>query len=271
MWGFETVFKASLIRSRDYDLDLGLIWNYQKYEVTDLGGTEPIYDYFNVNVIKEGLPKHEFYTWKVIGALFNPEDGTYAGVNTTEDRVDFGNPIPNHTGSFSINFKFLKNFNFYALAGWALNRKMLNYTKEYSTRFGNVPEYNHLEAQLGLTTEHSEIPRLTPGTQSYIDAANKFAKLDYNFEGNYIEDAQYFKIRELSLSYSFKDLLPETGYNYINDIIVGISALNVWTITNYSGADPEINVDGSRSLTRGVDFLTLQHPKVFNFWVRVAL
>ncbi len=269
-WGIESLVKASLIRSTNYALDLSFIWNYQKNEVTDLGGTEPIYDGFDVNVIKVGLPKHEFYTWKVLGAKFNP-DGTYAGVNATQDRVDFGNPIPNNSGSFSIYFKFFKNFNLYALAGWALNRKMFNSTKQFAAQFNNIPEYNTLQAQLGLTTADPAVTRLIPGTPEYINAANKFAKMDYTYAGNYIEDAQYLKIREISLSYSFKDLLPEFRYNYIKDITVGISALNVFTLTNYSGADPEVNFDGSRSLSRGQDFLTLQHPRAYNLWVKVAL
>ncbi len=261
-WGFETLIQANLIRSKKYGLDIRLIWNYQNNEVTSLGGAEPIYDpYFNVNVIKVGLPKHEFYAPKVLGAKFNP-DGTYKTVNTTSGNVDLGNPIPNTTGSFSVNFKFLKNFNLYALTVWALNRKMLNYTKLRAASAGNVPAYNALKAELA---------RLTPGTSQYIDAANKFAKMDPNYYANYIEDAGYFKLRELSLSYSFRDILHGTGYNYIKDITVGISVLNVLTLTNYSGSDVEINSWGSRSLSRGVDFFSLQHPRVYNFWIRVDI
>ena len=261
-WGFEAHLKASLIRSRDYGLDLSFIWNYQKNEVTDFGGAEPNYDYwFDSNVIKEGLPKHEFYTWKSLGAKFNP-DGTYAGPIVTEDRVDLGNPIPNHTGSFSITFRFLKNFNLYALTSWALNRKMLNVTKKFAASLGNIPEYNKLQ---------SELNQLTPGTREYKDVADQYAKMDPDYFGNYIEDAQYFKIREISLSCSFKELISQIGYNYIKDIIVGVSALNLWTLTNYSGADPEINSLGSRSDTRGADYLTLQHPRVYNLWVRINL
>ncbi len=269
-WGFETLLKANLIRSKEYGLNLSLIWNYQNNEVTSLGGASPIFEYFNVNVIKEGLPKHEFYTYKVLGAKFNP-DGTYAGVNATNYKVDFGNSIPNHTGSFSISFKFLKNFNFYALADWALNRRMYNYTKLYASKGGNVPGYNTLKAKLGLTPDHPEITRLTPGSSQYIDAANRFARMDYTYPGNYIEAAAYLKIGELSLSYSLRDLLPEINFNDIKNIIVGISALNIWTLTNYSGPDVNLNVYGSRSLSRGVDFLSLEHPRVYNFWIRVAL
>ena len=268
--GFESHLQASLIRSRDFGLSLSLIWNYQSNEVTDLGGAEPLYDHFGINVIKVGLPKHEFYAQKVFGANFKP-DGTYDGPAATKSAVDLGNPIPNHTGSFSINFRFLKNFNFYALSEWALNRKMYNLTKEIAESNGNVPEYNILEAQLGLIPNHPEISRLTPGTQEYIDAAKKFAKLDYNYPGNFIEDAAYFKIGELSLSYSLKDLLPGSEFNYLKNITIGVSALNVWTLTNYSGADVEVNSNGVHSLSRGIDLFTLQHPRVYNFWVRLSM
>ena len=270
-WGFESLLKASLIRSRDYRLDLSLIWNYQNNLVTNLGGTEPIISW--VNAIKEGLPKHEFYDYKVLGAKFD-SFGIYTGVeNTTKERVDLGNPIPNHTGSFTIKFRFLKNFNLYALMNWALNRKMLNVTKAYAALNGDVPEYNILEAQLGITTD-PEITLLKPGTQEYINAANRYARLDPNYASNYIEDAGYLKIRELSLSYNFRDFLPKTNYNYLKDIVIGVSVLNVWTFTKYSGADIELNATdnvGNISLARGIDFYTLQHPRVYNMWVRISL
>lgn len=260
-WGFESLIKANLIRSKDYELNLSLIWNYQHNIVTSLGGGEPLYDYYNINIIKEGLPKHEFYARKVLGAKFNP-DGTYAGVNATSEPVALGNPIPDHTGSFSVNFRFLKNFNLYALMDWALDRKMFNATKLTAAAAGNVPEYNRLEAELN---------QLTPGTREYIDAANKYAEMDPDYFGNYIEKADYLKIRELSLSFSLKGLLPPPAFDYLNNIIVGVSALNVWTFTGYSGPDVELNTTGSRTLTRGMDAYTLMHPRVYNFWVRISM
>ena len=112
--GFESLLQANLLTSPDFGLDLSFIWNYQTNEVTSLGGAQPIFDGFNQNVIKEGLPKHEFYMVKVMGAKFDA-NGAYAGVDVSTDRYDFGNPIPSHTGSFTINFRFLKNFNLYVL------------------------------------------------------------------------------------------------------------------------------------------------------------
>ncbi|MHB1689002.1 MAG: carboxypeptidase-like regulatory domain-containing protein [Ignavibacteriaceae bacterium] len=271
--GFESLLQANLLSSRDFGLDLSFIWNYQKNEVTDLGGAQPIFDGFNNNVIKEGMPKHEFYVVKVNGAKFDA-NGKYAGPDVTTDRFDFGNPIPSHTGSFTVNFRFLKNFNFYALADWALNRKILNDTQAFAALLGNSVPYQRLKNLLGLAPKSQVDPSitpLTPGTAEYIAAANSYAKLDGNYSSNYIENAQFFKIRELSISYSFRDLLNDfLGQYKIKDIILGLSARNVWTSTPYTGADVEVNSNGGRSLTRGWDFLTLQNPRVYNVWMRVS-
>lgn len=267
-WGIEALLQATPFHYQDYRLDLSLIWNYQTNEITDLGGAQPLFDGFDLNVIDVGLPKHEFYTPKVLGAKFN-EDGTYAGVDVTKDRVALGNPIPSNSGSFSLNFSFLKNFHLYVLADWALDYKIFNNTKLFALRFGNVPEYNDLREALGLTGDNQT---LTPGTAAYNEAANKLAHLDWHHDANFIEDADHFKIREVSLSYSFKDFLPEFYANsYIKDLVVGVSARNIFTTSKYSGADVEVNFDGGRSLSRGQDFLTMQNPKVYNFWVRIGI
>jgi len=278
--GFETLIQATPIRTRNYEIDLSFIWNYQNNKVTELGGAQPIYN-FDVNVIKEGLPKHEFHTWKVVGAEFDA-NGVYAGPkeyvtpNTTDDdRVSFGNPLPEQTGSFSLNFRFLKNFRLYALCDWAIGHKVFNYTSQFATRFGNNPKYNKLANQLDLAGGASldtNIVRLTAGSEAYNEAADEYAKLDTGYDGNYIQDADYFKIREISLSYSFKDLLAKlSDYRLVNDLIIGISGRNLLTLTKYEGADVEVNVTGSRGGTRGIDFLTLQNPTVYNFWLRIAL
>ena len=69
----------------------------------------------DLGLIKEGLPKHAFYTKKVKGALFN-DDGTYAGPDVEDERSYCGTPIPKYTGAFSINLRFMKNFNLYVLS-----------------------------------------------------------------------------------------------------------------------------------------------------------
>ncbi len=274
-WGFESLIQYSPIRSADYSLSLSLIWNYQNNRVLNLGGAQPIYDGFNVNVIKEGLPRSEYYALISTGAKYDA-NGKYIGSIASTDRVDLGNPIPNSTGSFTINFKFLKNFTFYTFAEFALRFKIFNDTKLFSSRFGNNPTYNLYRAQLGLPAAAPgvapNVNPLTPGTPEYKAVAEKYAKLDYAYSGNYIEDADYLTIREVTLSYDFTDILRDFELiTYIKYFSAGFTVRNLARFTKYSGPDVEINSNGSRALSRGLDFLTLQTPRTVNFWVRIGL
>ena len=61
----------------------------------------------------------------------------------------------------------------------------------------------------------------------------------------YTEDATFFKLRELSLSYTLKQL-GNSKLKFIRNIRLGLTGRNLFTLTNYSGIDPE----GGRS-TRG--------------------
>lgn len=273
-WGFESQLRYSPIRTADYNLDFSLIWNWQRNQVTDMGGAQPI---FSVNnTISVGMPKFEFYTYKSTGPNFDPATGKYLGSIKSTDRVDLGNPLPNHTGSFTVTFKFLKNFTFYMFTEWALDLKIFNNTHLFANRMGNNPEYNRLRALLGLP-EISKgvapaVTALTAGTQEYIDVATKYASLDYSYAGNYIEPADYFIFRELSLSYDFTELIKE--YNlipYLKGLVGGISVRNLARLTKYSGSDVELNYTGSRTIAKGNDFLTLQTPRTINFWVRIGL
>lgn len=269
-WGFETLIQFSPIREADYGLDLTLIWNYQKSEVTNLGGSQPIYAGFNSsNVIKEGLRKGEFYAPQVLGANFNPTTGAYTGVLTTVDangapqNVDLGSPLPDHSGSLAVNFRFLKKFTLYLFGEWGLNFKVYNYTKGFASQVGNNPTRNDLSAKLST---------LTPGTQEYINTANAYAFTDGRYVSNFLERADYFVIREISFSYDFTDLMSDYGLTgAFKSITAGISGRNLARFTKYSGPDFEVNAFGSRSIAQGTDFLTLQTPRTVNFWVRLGL
>ncbi len=280
--GFETLLQYSPIRSTDYSLNLSLIWNYQKNEVKSLGGAQPIFG--GNNVIQEGKPKFQFFTYTSTAATYNATTNLYTGSVRSVDRVDLGNPVANHTGSFTVNFKFLKNFNLYAFTEWSLGNKIFNNTQLFANRRGNGTDYNMMNALLGLApivtadvvkglpSSNPQVTPLTPGTPEYIALAEKFAKLDWRYAGNYIEDADYLIIREVSLSYDFSDILSEYDITkYLKGLAIGVSVRNLARFTKYSGADVEFNFTGSRSITRGADFLTLQNPRTINFWVRIGL
>jgi len=281
--GLEFLLRASPLRTRNFSVDLTVIANHQDNEVKSLGGAQPIFDGFDINVIKDGLPKHEFYTRQVTGVIYDA-NGFYSGAERTTDRVALGNPIPKNTGSFTLNVRFLKNFNLYALADWATKMKMFNNTELFSRRFGNDPEFNRVATQLGIAgtskaggvasfaTPVAGVTALTPGTAEYRAAAERFVRMDHRYNVNFIEDADYIKLREVSLSYSLRDLLLKSfASSYLKDVTVGVSGSNLWMSTKYSGADVELNFAGARSLIRGQDFLTLMQPRSYYLFMNFSL
>jgi len=274
--GFETYIQYTPIRTADYNLQLGFIWNFQENKVTDLGGAQPLYYGFNsVETIQVGLPKYQFYTFKSVGPKYDAS-GKYIGSIASTERINIGSPVPKNTGSFTLNFRFLKDFTLYGFAEWGLNYKIYNFTKSFAARFGNVPEYNKYNYLLGLAeiapnTAPKDLTKLTPGTPEYNAASEKFAAMDWRNPASYIEDADYLIIREVSLSYDFTSLLRDFELNsYVKNFAMGLSVRNLARITKYSGADVEFNSQGSRSDARAVDFGTLQTPRTVNLWVRLG-
>lgn len=283
-WSVEHTLRMTPIMSRNVRLDLTLINSYQKNEVKDLGGAQPIFDGFSHSVIKKGLPKYEFYMQKVNGALLDPNTGLYAGVDATADRVSLGNPIAPYKGSFSFNLDLFQFANLYMLADWNIGNKTMYYTRSFMIAFRNDVEYGRLYEQVinpvrvanGLSPIDYdangviETP-LTPGTPEYEKAANQYAKLQRAYPSNYLYDGSYFKLREITLSLNLSKYLNPYIGNYVSKVVLAFSAVNVLTITDYPGTDPEINFDGARSGFRGQEFLTLQHPRTYTMTLRFEL
>ena len=276
--GIEASIGADLVRTEDYGLDVNLIWNWQENEVVDLNDQGPIIANYQVNAIEEGLPKHEYYAVITTGARFN-EDGTYAGPVESEGRVRLGNPIPDHTGSFALNFRFLEDFNMRGMADWGLGKRVFSIFRQFAARNGGYVPFAEMAARLGLeddwgwitSVDFDDYTPLTPGTQEYMDLAHEFARMDPFYRGNYIFDADYFVLRELSLSYDATDLLSRFGApSQVRGITVGVAGKNLVRRSEYADGDFEVNAPGARSSAWGIDYGTVPPPRVLNFWVNLA-
>jgi TonB-dependent starch-binding outer membrane protein SusC len=277
--GIEAALGGDLIRTERYGLNFNLIWNWQENEVVDLGGEGPIIANYQVNAIAEGLPKHEFYAVVTTGARFD-EDGRYAGVVESDGRVRLGNPIPDHTGSFALNFRFLRDFNMTGLADWGLGKQVFSIFRQFAARNGGYVPFAEMAARLGLdnqwgwitSIDFDDYTPLTPGTPEYTALAHEFARMDPFYRGNYIFDADYLVLRELSLSYDFTEMLSRFGLisPTVRGMTVGVAAKNLLRFSQYKDGDFEVNAPGARSSAWGIDYGTVPPSRVMNFWVNVA-
>jgi TonB-dependent SusC/RagA subfamily outer membrane receptor len=270
--GVETQLDVAVLELDNYQVDVSANYTYQTSEVQDLDG-QLIQGGFERNVIKEGLPPAAFFGFKVDGAQFT-EDGVYNGPNIVDtdgdgdvdqdDRVQLGNPNPDHYGGFSISARLFGNLTISGRAEYQIGQQVYNGTYRFATRFGNNPRFSELSGQLG---------ELEPGTQEYRRAANEFAELqnsDRVSTSNFLEDADFLKIREIGIGYDFTGLVDEAVELPVREFRLRLSGRNLFTFTEYGGPDPQVNQTGARTITQGTDFLTLQTPRTFSATLSVG-
>jgi TonB-dependent SusC/RagA subfamily outer membrane receptor len=265
--GVETGLDVAVLDLDNYQVDFSANYTYQTSEVKELGG-QLIQGGFERNVIKEGLPPGVFFGFKVDGAQFT-ENGVYNGPNIVDtdgdgdidqdDRVQLGNPNPDHYGGFSLNVQLFDNLTISGRAEYQLGLQVYNGTYRFATRFGNNPKFNELSSKLGS---------LEPGTPEYREAANQFAELENSDRvstSNFLEDADFLKVREIAVGYDFTDLINRAVQTNlpVREFRVRLSGRNLFTFTEYGGPDPQVNQTGARTITQGTDFLTLQTPRTF--------
>ena len=85
-----------------------------------------------------------------------------------------------------------------------------------------------------------------------------------NFSSYYLEDASYIKLDNLTVGYTFK--FKEN--KYIDNLRVYLTGQNLFTITSYSGQDPEINTTSVGN--SGIDYPSF-YPRVASVLLGVNL
>ncbi|WP_170179825.1 SusC/RagA family TonB-linked outer membrane protein [Flavivirga rizhaonensis] len=176
------------------------------------------------------------------------------GVINGDDRTTIGSPVPDFFGSLNLTFNY-KNFdvgfNFYGSYG----SEILNLVKrelESASGYGNSASFSN------VSTEYFNNRWTGEGS------SNTFARAlidDGNIQNNrassyFVEDGSYFRLRNLNVGYSLpSDVIEKLG---LSNLRIYASAQNVFTITDYSGSDPEIgqnaDINGNSSVTtRGID------------------
>jgi hypothetical protein len=186
-----------------------------------------------------------------------------------------GTPIPLYNLAFSANFKFLRYFTFSVLFESAMGHSVSNQTRSIQVSYGNVKEYNDLQTQLfgdNSDPDNPIAPLYEPGTAGYKGLAEKYAKMDPNWAANYIEPADWFRIRDISFRIDAYEFLKDfIGNPYVKEINFVASVHNAALWSDYHGIDPQVHFDGSRtSVSRGIDFITMPSPRTYNFQVNIG-
>ena len=121
--------------------------------------------------------------------------------------------------------------------------------------------YNQQVAEIGhwrYEGQITDIPRL----------AFNDPKLNNRFSDRWIEDGSYLRMKTLSVAYQIP--VPESWQSWLQGVSVWGEARNLFTLTKYTGNDPEFSV-GNSVLYQGVDCGNVAQSRSFILGVKINL
>jgi len=150
------------------------------------------------------------------------------GIINDKDRTNIGNFNPTFTFGITNNVTY-KNFELTVFLQGSQGNKVLNFTRWYTE--GGVSNGNYSSDVIGRWTSTgttNTMPRLV------LNDPNGNNRVSDRF----VEDASYIRLKNIRLSYS----LPAKWIKgaTMKKAVVYVSSQNLFTITNYSGMDPEV-------------------------------
>ena len=161
------------------------------------------------------------------------------GILDDKDRTYIGSPHPNLLMGLNLNFNY-KNFDLGLFFNASLGNDIYNLTK-FNGQFFNQAAYNKDASVLDAWTEENidaTIPRL-----SLDDPNNNIRPSSY-----FLEDGSYLKLNNLQFGYTLPALkLKGTSLRVYTQVS------NVFTLTKYSGLNPQIGLQSYTSSNRNLD------------------
>lgn len=181
------------------------------------------------------------------------KDLNYDGVLDENDKTWIGNPYPDLMLGLNLGFAY-KNIDFTANFYGTFGNDIYNKTKGlYSGTSGQNVWAGTLEKAWHGEGTSNDIPRL-----SYNDLNQNYLRVS----SFYVEDGSYMRCKLLQIGYT----LPKKWLDG-NEIRLSFSAQNPFTITGYSGMDPERPALDGSVIETGIDGIAYPNPRTFLFGI----
>ncbi len=281
--GFEIAIGGDIIQNDEWRWSVDLNVGHNKNKLTQLFETRGVDGSFAVRpvivgdgsniagsaqrVLEPGRPVDTYYMREWAGV--NPEDGAPMWYKTETDNEGnevrtttsnyaeatlavLGKAAPDLYGGLSTALKY-RQFDLGAVFGYSIGGKIYNYSRQEYDSDGAYTDRNQMKLMPGWSRWEK------PGD----NATHPVAKYGNQDNGNkvssrYLEDNDFLRLRSLTLGYNFK-----LEQYKISNLRVFFTGENLFTVTNYSGVDPEIPltpVDGRR---QGGDLTNSASPSVY--------
>ncbi|MBR2226416.1 MAG: TonB-dependent receptor, partial [Bacteroidales bacterium] len=175
------------------------------------------------------------------------------GIYNEEDCVEIGNPHPDVLLGFNFGFQW-KGFDFSVNGSGAFGQQVMQSYRQFALQ--DLESFTNNLVNRYWTGEGStnKFPRFSDGSH------NNFKCNGYNSD-IWAQNADYLKIRNITLGYDFKQLFKKLPFQTFRFFVTG---QNLITITKYDGMDPEVGrYSGMYPWASGIDTGYYPSPKVY--------
>ena len=230
--GIEVSLNATPIKTKDWEWNLSYNFTWQNMKVKNLsltpGGSQtnvkvgPSIDAYQFQVLSEGYEPYMFYVYHQLydSKTGKPIEGAYADLNNDGEINDadlyrYHSPAPKYIMGLSTSLRYKQ-----LTLGMSFRANIDNYVYNgmgMSTGAFETVSYNNSQ----LNNLNTSFLKTGFKTRQYLS--------DY-----YVENASFLKLDNLSLSYNVGKI------NKWASLTVSAMVQNVFTITGYSGTDPEV-------------------------------
>jgi TonB-linked SusC/RagA family outer membrane protein len=246
-------------------LDGPLKWNVagnitvNRNKLLHLNSSTNEYVVNNFSVLKVGQPLGLFKTYIFdgiyqTGEAIQPGGSRTGGIKvkdlnkdgsiTADDQMIIGNANPSFIYGFSTNLSY-KRFDFSTFFSGTQGNKVYNLIRyTFENPLGSRNVYKGL------------VNRWSPANPSN-EYVSGFQGGRLPLTDRFMEDGSYLRCKNITLGYTFPAM------KWISSIRVYASANNLFTISNYSGFDPEVNTFGNSNTVLGVDNLVYPIARSF--------
>lgn len=266
---FAATYKGSFSTGLGYNVGLNVTtYNNKVIRIPDPG-------YFDVagtrmgDIVRNqvGHPVGSFYGYEVIGMFKSDDDVSNSppqtdaapgmlkyrdtdgdGTITPDDRTFFGNPNPDFTYGLNLGLNY-KGFDFSAIFYGSQGNDLMNWVRNYTEFFGSSQGKGKSNVLLNAWTPEN------PNSMVPKAQINSSFSADGVINSYYLENGSFFKLRSLILGYSIKPSLLERLK--ISELRIYLQGTNLFTLTKYSGLDPELggSLSGTESSSSfGIDY-----------------
>ena len=182
------------------------------------------------------------------------------------DRTSLGHGLPGYTYGFSMNLEY-KGFDLSALFTGQGDAKIANTNKFY---YYNMRYFN----ATGVVNGSKDLVNSWsgPGTSNTLPRQDYNAPTSNRFFSDFnVENGAFLRMRNLQIGYTLPGKVAEKAR--MSKARVYVSAQNLFTISSYSGYDPDLgsaNINGATAqspLTIGVDFGRYPVARMFTFGI----